>query len=71
MSAQVTAELTGTVLQVLVAVGDAVEAGQTVALIESMKMEMPVTATSAGTVTEVSVADNDAVEAGDVIVTVE
>ncbi len=46
----------GTIVKVLVAVGDAVEAGDTVCVLEAMKMENNITAERSGTVTDVKVA---------------
>jgi acetyl-CoA/propionyl-CoA carboxylase biotin carboxyl carrier protein len=60
----------GTIVQVLVAVGDAVEAGQAVCVLEAMKMENRITAERAGTVSEVRVAVGDTVGAGDVVVVI-
>ena len=51
--ADVEAHITGTVWKIEVAVGDAVEEGDTVVILESMKMEMPVEAEEAGTVKEI------------------
>jgi acetyl-CoA/propionyl-CoA carboxylase biotin carboxyl carrier protein len=61
----------GTIVQVLVAVGDTVEVGQAVCVLEAMKMENHITAEKAGTVTEVKVAPGDSVGAGDVVVVIE
>jgi acetyl-CoA/propionyl-CoA/long-chain acyl-CoA carboxylase, biotin carboxylase, biotin carboxyl carrier protein len=61
----------GTIVKVLVAAGDEVEAGQAVVVLEAMKMENNIAATKAGTVTEVKVAVGDTVGAGDVVVTIE
>jgi acetyl-CoA/propionyl-CoA carboxylase biotin carboxyl carrier protein len=61
----------GTVVKVLVAVGDAVEDGQTVCILEAMKMENAVNAERAGTVTEVRVAAGDSVGGGDVVVVID
>ena len=47
------AHITGTVWKIECEVGDAIEEGDTVAILESMKMEMPVEAEDAGTVTEI------------------
>jgi acetyl-CoA/propionyl-CoA carboxylase, biotin carboxylase, biotin carboxyl carrier protein len=69
-SGQVTVPMQGTIVKVLVAVGDAVEVGQTVCVLEAMKMENNITAETAGTVAEVKVAPGDAVGAGDVVVVV-
>ncbi len=70
-SGEVTVPMQGTVVKVLVAVGDTVEAGQTVCLLEAMKMENAVAADREGTVTEVRVAAGDAVGAGDVVAVIE
>jgi acetyl-CoA/propionyl-CoA carboxylase biotin carboxyl carrier protein len=50
-----------------VAVGDPVEAGDTVCVLEAMKMENNITAETAGTVTEVRVAPGDSVGSGDIV----
>ncbi|MCK5930431.1 MAG: biotin/lipoyl-binding carrier protein [Nocardioides sp.] len=55
------------VMSVSVAPGDQVAVGDTVALLESMKMEIPVIAERAGTVTAVKVATGDVVQEGDVL----
>jgi acetyl-CoA carboxylase biotin carboxyl carrier protein len=62
--AQVEAHITGTVWKIEVAVGDTVEEGDTVAILESMKMEMPVESSSAGTVSSVLVKEGQSVEEG-------
>jgi len=54
----------GTILKVLVEPGQGVEAGQTVVILEAMKMENHIAATKDGTVMEVSVAKGDVVETG-------
>jgi len=69
--ADVAAHITGTVWKVQVAVGDRVEAEQTLVILESMKMEMPVEAPQAGRVTAVHVSEGQAVDEGDVLVTLE
>ncbi|QEC50528.1 acetyl-CoA carboxylase biotin carboxyl carrier protein subunit [Baekduia soli] len=51
--ATVEAHITGTIWTIEVQVGDTVEEGDTVAILESMKMEMPVEAEEAGTVVEI------------------
>jgi acetyl-CoA carboxylase biotin carboxyl carrier protein len=63
--AEVEAHITGTVWKVEVAVGDAVREGDTVVILESMKMEMPVEAELEGTVSEVLVEEGQAVSEGD------
>jgi enoyl-CoA hydratase len=67
----VIAEITANVWQVHVEPGQAVGAGDTVAILESMKMEIPVEAPVAGTVTEVKVKPEDKVQEGDVIAVIE
>ncbi|MDR6224818.1 acetyl-CoA carboxylase biotin carboxyl carrier protein subunit [Desmospora profundinema] len=64
----VQATMAGTVLQVLVQVGDRVEAGQDVVVLESMKMEVPVQAEKSGTVQAVKVAVGDFVNDGQPLV---
>jgi biotin carboxyl carrier protein len=60
--------LPGKVTHVAVAVGDHVERGETVVVIEAMKMENEFKATSPGTVSEIRVTPGQAVNAGDVLV---
>ena len=55
------------VLEVVVNEGDQVSEGDTVVLLESMKMEIPVLAEHDGTVTKVSVSVGDVIQAGDLI----
>lgn len=59
------------VWKVLVKEGDAVAEGDTVVILESMKMEIPIEAESSGTVTKVHVNEGDAVDDGDVVVTLD
>ena len=70
-SGNVTVPMQGTIVKVLVAVGDEVEAGQAVTVLEAMKMENNITAESSGTVTEVRVKPGDAVGAGDVVIVID
>ncbi len=67
----VRAELVGTVCEVLVEVGQAVVAGESLVVLDSMKMEIPVLAPMSGTVRQVGVALRDVVSAGDVLVLLE
>ena len=67
----VTVPMQGTIVKVMVAVGDTVEAGQAVCVLEAMKMENQITADKAGTVKEVRVAPGDSVGSGDVVVVIE
>ena len=71
MSTDACAHITGTVWKVEVAVSDRVSEGQTVVILESMKMEMPVEAPAGGVVSEVLVAPGEAVEEGDVLVRID
>jgi acetyl-CoA carboxylase biotin carboxyl carrier protein len=63
----VTANMAGTVINLLVKAGDSVTAGQDVIVLESMKMEVPVQAEAGGTVTEVKANVGDFVNEGDVL----
>jgi acetyl-CoA carboxylase biotin carboxyl carrier protein len=64
MATSVNAHITGTVWKIEVKVGDSVAEGQTVAILESMKMEMPVESPSAGTVTAILAKEGQSVEEG-------
>jgi acetyl-CoA carboxylase biotin carboxyl carrier protein len=64
MATSVNAHITGTVWKIEVKVGDSVAEGQTVVILESMKMEMPVESPAAGEVTAVLVKEGQAVEEG-------
>ena len=68
MSINVQAHITGTVWKVEVNVGDEVDEGDTVVILESMKMEMPVEAEDAGTVKEIKCEEGQSVQEGDVLV---
>ena len=65
------AHITGTVWKIECAVGDTIEEGDTVAILESMKMEMPVEAEDEGVVKEILVAEGQAVSEGDPLVVLE
>ena len=69
-SQTVKAPLPGKITHVSVQAGDAVTAGQSLLVIEAMKMENELKATAAGTVREVRVAAGQAVNAGDVLVVI-
>ena len=70
-SGAVAVPMQGTVVKVLVEVGQEVEAGATVCVLEAMKMENNITAEKAGTVKEIKVAPGDSVGSGDVVVVIE
>ena len=61
----------GTIVKVLVSAGDAVEEGQTVCVLEAMKMENNIAADKTGTVKEVKVEAGQSVGSGDVVVIIE
>ncbi len=69
--AEIEAHITGNVWKIEVAVGDAVSEGDTVLILESMKMEIPVEAEDEGTVKEIRCVEGQAVSEGDVLVVLE
>jgi acetyl-CoA/propionyl-CoA carboxylase biotin carboxyl carrier protein len=70
-SGQVAVPMQGTIVKVLVAVGDVVEVGQTICLLEAMKMENAVAAEKDGVIKELRVSAGDSVGAGDVVAVIE
>jgi acetyl-CoA carboxylase biotin carboxyl carrier protein len=70
-SAEIVAEMVANVMRVVVSPGERVETGDTVVLLESMKMEIPVLAEAPGTVAAIKVSEGDVVQEGDILVTVE
>lgn len=68
---EVEAHITGTVWKVEVAVGDAVQEGDAVVILESMKMEMPVEAEDPGVVAEIRCEEGQSVAEGDTLVVLE
>lgn len=69
--ANIKAHITGTVWKIEVKVGDSVDEGTTVVILESMKMEMPVESEDSGTVKAILVTEGQAVTEGQVIVELE
>ena len=67
MATEVRAEMVANVGSIVVSPGDLVADGDTLVILESMKMEIPVLAETAGTVAEVRVSEGDVVQEGDVI----
>jgi len=65
--AEVRAEMVANVWKVVVAEGDSVSDGDTLVILESMKMEIPVLAEGDGTVATLAVSEGDVVQEGDVI----
>jgi acetyl-CoA carboxylase biotin carboxyl carrier protein len=68
---EVEAHITGTVWKIEVAVGDEVDEGDTVVILESMKMEMPVEAEDGGTVKQILVEEGQSVSEGEALVVLE
>lgn len=71
MATEVKAHITGTVWKIEVAVGARVSEGDTVVILESMKMEMPVEAPAGGVVSKLEVAEGSAVEEGQTLLLLE
>ena len=63
--------MTGKIISVDVKVGDQVNEGDTLCVLESMKMENPIAATVGGKITKVSVAKDQVVKPGDVVAVIE
>ena len=68
---EVEAHITGTVWKIECVVGEQVEEGDTVVILESMKMEMPVEAEDPGVVKEILCEEGQAVNEGDTLVVLE
>jgi acetyl-CoA/propionyl-CoA carboxylase biotin carboxyl carrier protein len=69
-SGEVTVPMQGTIVKILVRVGEPIEAGQPVVVLEAMKMENQIQAERSGTVAEIKVSAGDTVGAGDVVVVI-
>ncbi|MQA96158.1 MAG: biotin/lipoyl-binding carrier protein [Streptosporangiales bacterium] len=69
--AEVQAEMVANVWKVVAAQGDTVAVGDTIVILESMKMEIPVLTEDAGTITDLRVAEGDVVQEGDVIAVID
>ncbi|MGN1386470.1 MAG: biotin/lipoyl-containing protein [Bacillus sp. (in: firmicutes)] len=65
----INASIAGILYSVLVKVGDVIVEGQEVAIIESMKMQIPIVAGVSGTVTQIKLKDGNFVNEGDIIMT--
>jgi acetyl-CoA carboxylase biotin carboxyl carrier protein len=65
--AEIRAEMVANVWKVVVKTGDLVSEGDTLAILESMKMEIPVIAEDNGIVNEIAVSEGDVVQEGDLI----
>lgn len=68
---QIQAEMVSNVWKVVAAVGDELVAGDTVVILESMKMEIPVVCESGGVVTEIAVHEGEVIQEGDLIAVID
>lgn len=68
---EIRAEMVANVWKVVAAEGDAVADGDTLVILESMKMEIPVLAEEAGTISRLAVAEGDVIQEGDLIAVIE
>ena len=66
-SVAITAEMPGKVIRLLVDVGTTISEGDSILVLEAMKMEMPISATTSGTLTKIYVSPGDQVAAGDTL----
>ena len=69
VSVKVSAAVPGKVVKIVASVGQSVKAGDSVVIVESMKMEIPVVAPQDGTIASIDVAEGAAVENGDTLAT--
>jgi len=69
--AEVRAEMVANVWKVVVQEGEAVSEGDTLVILESMKMEIPVLAEDAGVVAQLKVSEGDVIQEGDLIAVIE
>ncbi len=67
MAEEIRAEMVANVWKVVASEGDTVSDGDTLVILESMKMEIPVVAESGGTLTQLAVKEGDVVQEGDLI----
>lgn len=71
MADEIRAEMVANVWKVVASVGDSVADGDTLVILESMKMEIPVVAESDGVVRQIAVNEGDVVQEGDLIAVIE
>ena len=69
--AEIRAEMVANVWKVVTSQGAQVDDGDTLVILESMKMEIPVLAESSGTVTKLAVAEGDVIQEGDLIAVID
>ena len=71
MSTNVVAHMPGTIAEILVNVGDQVQADDELIILEAMKMENPICAPAAGTVKEIKVKEKDKVDTNQLLIVLE
>jgi biotin carboxyl carrier protein len=71
MADEIRAEMVANVWKVVAAAGDTVAEGDTLVILESMKMEIPVVAESAGVLAQLAVNEGDVIQEGDLIAVIE
>lgn len=71
MAEEIHAEMVANVWKVVAKAGDTVEEGDTLVILESMKMEIPVIAESDGVVNQIAVEEGDVVQEGDLIAVID
>ena len=69
--AEIRAEMVANVWKVVAAEGDTVADGDTLVILESMKMEIPVLVEGSGTISRIAVAEGDVIQEGDLIAVIE
>jgi acetyl-CoA carboxylase biotin carboxyl carrier protein len=69
--AEIRAEMVANVWKVVATEGQQIEAGDTVVILESMKMEIPVLAEDPGTLSKINVAEGDVIQEGDLIAVID
>ncbi len=68
---EIKANMTGTIISILVKVGDSIKEGQDLISIESMKMEMSISSDFSGIIKEIKVKNEDFIQEGQVLITLE
>ena len=68
---QIQAEMVSNVLKIVVTVGDQIGPGDTVVILESMKVEIPVVCESGGVITEIAVHEGEVIQEGDLIAVID
>jgi biotin carboxyl carrier protein len=71
MATQINAPMTGKILNIVVSIGDKVNADDEVIIMDAMKMEIPVLAPVDGTVKEIKVHEGDSVKTDQLLITLE